>query len=158
VIPLPILLSLVLAMALSIVPLPAFAEPLRPDWVLLVLVYWSMAFPRLVGIFTAAGVGLFMDILHQQLLGQHSLVLALILFIVLQIYPLLRVFPVWQQAIVIAVLVLVARLLHIWILGASGILPGSSLYWSPVLTSALLWPLVYHLLRDTRRRWLLHLT
>ncbi|TVP90120.1 MAG: rod shape-determining protein MreD [Thioalkalivibrio sp.] len=157
-VPLPVLLSLLAALALAIVPLPDAIAPLRPDWVLLVLVYWGMAFPRRVGILVAFVTGLFLDVLHQHLLGQNALMLALAMFVVLQIYPRMRVFPVWQQAVVVASLVAITRLLQIWIQGAIGLPPGSIWYWSPVITSALLWPVVYHILRDARRRWLLHLT
>lgn len=156
--PLPAFLSLLLALALSIVPLPTVLAIAKPAWPLLVLIYWSMAFPGRVGILTAFVVGLLLDVLHQQLLGQHALGYALAIFIVLQIYPQLRVFPVWQQAVFVAFLVTLVQLIRLWVLGATGFPPGSWWFWSPVLTSALLWPLVYHLLRDLRRRWLLHLT
>jgi rod shape-determining protein MreD len=157
-VPLPVLLSILAAMALAIVPLPDGIAPARPDWVLLVLVYWAMAFPRRVGILVAFVTGLFLDVLHQQLLGQNALMLAVAIFIVLQIYPRMRVYPVWQQATVVAFLVALTRLMQIWIQGAIGLPPGSIWYWSPIVTSALLWPVVYHILRDARRRWLLHLT
>ena len=157
-IPAPVLLSLLAAFALTIVPLPNAIAPARPEWVLLVLVYWGMAFPRRVGILVAFLAGLFLDVLQHQLLGQNALAMALAMFIVLQIYPRMRVHPLWQQAVVVAFLVGLTRLLNIWIQGAIGFPPGSGLYWSPILTSALLWPLVYHILRDARRRWLLHLT
>ena len=155
--PIPVTLSLLIAFALTIVPLPDAVAPARPEWVLLVLVYWGMAFPRHVGIFSAFLAGLFLDVLQHQLLGQTALSLAVAMFIVLQIYPRLRVFPIWQQAVVVAFLVALARLLGLWIRGATGFPPGSDLYWSPILTSALVWPFVYHILRDVRRRWLLHL-
>ncbi len=157
-VPLPVLLSLLVALALSIVPLPEAIAPLRPEWVLLVLVYWGMAFPRRVGILVAFVTGLFLDVLHHHLLGQNALTLSLAMFVVLQIYPRMRVFPVWQQAVAVASLVAFTRLLQIWIQGATGLPPDSIWYWSPVITSALLWPVVYHILRDARRRWLLHLT
>lgn len=156
--PVPVAISLLLAYGLTIAPLPELVAPARPEWVLLVLIYWSMAFPRRVGILTAFVAGLFLDILQHQVLGQNALTLAVALFIVLQIYPRLRVYPVWQQAVAIALLVALVRFLHMWIQGATGFPPDSLLYWSPILTSALVWPLIYHLLRDARRRWLLHLT
>nr|WP_296748093.1 rod shape-determining protein MreD [Thioalkalivibrio sp.] len=158
VIPVPVLLSLLAAFALTIVPLPGAIATARPEWVLLVLVYWGMAFPRRVGILVAFLAGLFLDVLQHQLLGQNALALAAAMFIVLQIYPRMRVYPLWQQAVVVAFLVGLTRFLNIWIQGATGFPPGNNLYWLPVLTSALLWPVVYHILRDARRRWLLHLT
>jgi rod shape-determining protein MreD len=156
--PIPIAISLLMALALTIAPVPDLMAPTRPEWVLLVLIYWGMAFPRRVGILSAFVAGLLLDVLQHQLLGQNALSLAVAMYLVLQVYPRLRVFPVWQQAVAVALLVALVKLLNLWIRGATGFPPGSALYWSPVLTSALVWPLIYHLLRDARRRWLLHLT
>lgn len=156
--PIPVLLSLLAALALTIVPLPDMLAYARPEWVLMVLVYWGMAFPRRIGIVAAFVSGLFLDVLQSHLLGQNALALAAAMFIVLQIHPRMRVYPVWQQSVVVAFLAALVLTLNLWILGMIGLPPENALYWLPVITSAIFWPLVYHLLRDTRRRWLLHLT
>ncbi|AGA34330.1 Rod shape-determining protein MreD [Thioalkalivibrio nitratireducens DSM 14787] len=156
--PAPVAVSLLVALALTIVPLPDAIAATRPEWVLLVLIYWGMAFPRRVGIVTAFIAGLFLDVLQNQLLGQNALSLAVAMFIVLQIYPRMRVFPVWQQSVAVAFLVTLVSVLNLWVRGATGLPPGSMMYWAPVLSSALVWPLLYHVLREARRRWLLHLT
>lgn len=154
----PVLLSLLAALALTIVPLPGALAYARPEWVLMILVYWGMAFPRRIGITSAFVSGLFLDVLQNQLLGQNALALAAAMFIVLQIHARMRVYPVWQQSIVVAFLVALSLILNLWILGMIGFPPESTFYWLPIITSAAFWPLIYHLLRDTRRRWLLHLT
>lgn len=156
--PFLVVVSLLLALSLSIMPIPGILGYARPEWVLLTLVYWTMAFPGRVGILTAFGAGLLLDVLQHQVLGQNALGFALISFVVLQIYPQLRVFPVWQQSMVIAFLVALYLLVQLWILGTTGFPPATVWYWTPILTSAIAWPVVYHLLRDLRRRWLLHLT
>ena len=40
-----ILLSFFLALMLTIMPLWDWAEEIRPQWVVLVLIYWTMALP-----------------------------------------------------------------------------------------------------------------
>ena len=157
-IPLPVTLSLLVALALAIAPVPDPLAPARPEWLALALIYWIMAFPRHVGILTAFTGGLLLDTLQGHLLGQNALALGVIAWIVLQIHPRLRVYPVWQQMIVVALLVALFKLLALWPQGAVGLPPGTAWYWAPVATSALVWPLIYLLLRDARRRWLLHLT
>ncbi|WP_019023748.1 MULTISPECIES: rod shape-determining protein MreD [unclassified Thioalkalivibrio] len=157
-IPWLIALTLVVALALSIVPIPDALPPARPEWLLLALVYWIMAFPQRFGVLTAFIMGLLLDALYGQLLGQNAIALAVVAYIVLQIHPRLRVYPVWQQAIVVAVLTALYKLLALWPQGAIGLPPGSAWYWAPVATSALVWPLIFVLLRDMRRRWLLHLS
>lgn len=155
--PLPIFLSLFLALLFTIVPLPHLLTLMRPDWVLLVLIYWVVAFPRQFGIFSAFLIGISVDLLRHDLIGQNAIIFSVVIFFVLQIYPLLRVFPVWQQAIVISSLILLAKGIELWIRGISGFPPETLLFWAPVITSALIWPLLFPLLRTIRRRWLLHL-
>ncbi|WP_017940876.1 MULTISPECIES: rod shape-determining protein MreD [unclassified Thioalkalivibrio] len=157
-IPWPVALTLLAALALAIVPIPETLRPARPEWLALVLIYWAMAFPTRIGILTAFVAGLLLDTLMGQLLGQNAIALAVITYIVLQVHPRLRVYPVWQQMIVVATLIALFKLLALWPQGITGFPPDSIRYWSPVITSALLWPLIFFLLRDVRRRWLLHLT
>ena len=43
---LPVLVTLLIAFMLMIMPLPPAAEPFRPDWLPLILVFWAMTVPR----------------------------------------------------------------------------------------------------------------
>ncbi|WP_019569544.1 MULTISPECIES: rod shape-determining protein MreD [unclassified Thioalkalivibrio] len=157
-VPWPIPLSLLAALALAIVPLPAGLALLRPEWVALVLIYWAMAFPQRVGVFTAFGAGLLLDVLQGQLLGQNAVAMALVAYLTIQLHSRLRVYPLWQQMIVVTGLIALYKLTALWPQGLAGLPPGTPWYWAPVLSSALIWPLIFVLLRDVRKRWLLHLT
>ena len=53
--------SIVAALILSIMPLPDAVAPFRPDWVAVVLIYWSLIEPRRYGLFTAFWLGLVVD-------------------------------------------------------------------------------------------------
>ena len=72
-----IALTFVVAMVLAIVHLPDSVPVelgyLRPEWVVLVLIYWVIALPRRVGILVAWSVGLIVDVLLGSLLGQHGI-------------------------------------------------------------------------------------
>ena len=48
-----IYLSLVLGLILMILPLPDWVQAYRPNWVALILIYWSMALPKRVGLWFA---------------------------------------------------------------------------------------------------------
>ncbi len=54
-----ILLTLLIAVMASIMPLPLSVDAFRPDWVLIVLIYWCMALPGRVNIITAWIMGFF---------------------------------------------------------------------------------------------------
>lgn len=140
------------AIILSIMPVPAWAEPFRPDWVALVLIYWCMTAPDRVGVASGWLVGLIMDVLYGSLLGQQALAKTLLAFLVLKIHLQLRMFPRWQQGVTVFVLIGLNQLLVVWIKGAIGQAPNSWAYWVQTVVSALIWPWLFILLRDLRRR------
>lgn len=148
-----IFLSVLAALALSIAPLPAGWNAARPEWPLLVLMYWSMALPQRIGVGAAWLTGLFLDILKGSLLGQHALALTLAIWALLQLYRRLRMFPRWQQAAAIGVLLFLAQGV---LLLVHDMLGRSDLGWRgllPALSGALLWPPLFLLLRAVRRHY-----
>ena len=66
-------LSIFFALVMALMPLPISAEPFRPDWVLLVLMYWSLAVPHRVNIGWAWITGLIIDLAMGSPLGVNSL-------------------------------------------------------------------------------------
>ena len=147
-----VILTFLLALILTVLPLTNTLEFYRPNWVALVLIYWCMALPTRIGLFSAAGLGLVVDALHGSLLGQHALSLSVVALITLSMYRRVRVYPLWQQAVVVLFILLIERILNYWILGIIGQLPNSLSYWWPPLISMLLWPWLFIALRDIRRR------
>lgn len=146
-----IFFTFVAALVLTVVPLPDDLRILRPDWVLLVLIYWCMALPQRVGVGIGWLLGLFTDVLTGTLLGQHALAYSLVAFLTLKLHQRLRLYPLWQQALSMLVLLALGQLLMLWINGIVGRPIHSWLYWMPSLTGALLWPFVFLLLRGLRR-------
>lgn len=148
-----IFVTFLAALALTVLPLPGWLAAIRPEWVALVLIYWCMALPTRVGVGYAWIVGLLLDVLRAGLLGQHALSFAIVAYITLQLYQRIRVFPLWQQAVSVFVLVLLHLLLQLWIKGISGNPPPALPFLLPALSSMLLWPLMFLGLRRLRRRY-----
>ncbi len=148
-----ITLSFIIALGLTILPLPEWARPLRPDWVALVLLYWSMALPQRVGVGIGWSVGLLVDVLTGTLLGQHALGLAVVAYLSLKLHQRIRVYPLWQQSLTVLFLLLLNQLLVMWVNGITGRPPRSWIYWAPSLVGMLLWPWLFVVLRDVRRRF-----
>lgn len=147
-----IVLTLVIALSLSVIALPTALAILRPEWVAMTVIYWSMALPRRVGLGVAWITGLLLDVLTGSLLGQHALGLTVVAYLSIRAHQRVRVYPLWQQAIAVGVMLVVYRILLLWVYGITGHAPDQRVYWLPVLTSMLLWPLIYLLLRHIRRR------
>ncbi len=141
------------ALTLTVIPLPHWLAPLRPEWTVLVLIYWCMALPERIGVGIGWGVGLLMDVLRAGLMGQHALSFGIIAYITHHLYQRLRVFPLWQQACSVLVLTALHLLLMLWVKGITGQPTGSWPYWLPALTSMLLWPPLFVFLRGLRRHY-----
>lgn len=144
--------SLFIALFLSILPVPAVLDDLRPQWVALTLIFWCLTLPERVGVFWAFGTGLVLDVTTGALLGHHALGLSVVAYVVVELHQRVRSFPLWQQTLVVWLLLLVERLLHLWLLGATGQPTPTLVYWAPTFVSALLWPWVFVVLRDLGRR------
>jgi rod shape-determining protein MreD len=148
-----ILATLALAMFLTLLPMPTLLQDFRPPWVALVLIYWCLALPLRVGVGWAWLVGLLLDVLSGTVLGQHALAFSVMAFAVVQLHQRIRIFPLVQQAFSVLVMLLVERLLSLWVMGGTG-QPAPRLgYWAPAVVGAILWPWVYIVLRDVRRRF-----
>lgn len=142
-----IVMSVLLAMILMLMPLPDSIQYLRPEWVLLTLMYWAMALPHRVGIGYAWLVGLFMDLLMGGVLGILAFAYALVIYLVLHFHLQLRQFPLWQQALSLMSLIL---LVHVVTVVMTTKVTGWQA-WLPAVISTVLWPLIYMFLRGVRR-------
>lgn len=128
------------ALVLAIVPLPALIEAVWPFWMALVVIYWSLEYPRYTTLGFAFAIGLVMDLLTASLLGMHALRLVILAYLVLRFRARLRFFPPWQLGLSVLALLLNDRIILLWINTLVGQpLPPLS-YWLPALGGALLWP------------------
>jgi len=146
-----IILTLALAMCLRIAPWPVALAAFNPDWVLLSLIYWSLAVPERVGIFHAWTFGLFTDVLTGRLLGQYALAYSLVIFICLKLHKRLRQFPLIQQGLFIFFCLLLSQLLLFLIKNFQHPAQLRPSFWLPVFTGTACWPLVYTVLRFIRK-------
>lgn len=135
-----IAMTLFVALMLDILPWQGTALLLRPDFVLLLLLYWAVHQPLRIGMAAAWGLGLVMDVADGTLLGQYALAYTIAIFLALALHRRIQAFSLWPQAwhvfpllLVSQVLVLLAHLLS----GAAFIGWG---YFLASISGALLWP------------------
>jgi len=148
----PIVITIIIALMLSIAPMPAWAESYRPDWVALTLIYWAMISPRRYSVGSAWIIGLVVDVAQGTLLGQHALALTLIIFITVKFHLQLRQFPTLQLTATVFALLALYQFILFWINGVAGINTPAVTYWGPVISGMVLWPLMSMLFASLRFR------
>lgn len=150
-----IIVSLLIAALLEVVPFPEAINWIRPEWMLLVLVYWVLALPRRIGVLWGFGVGLYYDVLVGATMGQWGLAFALGAYVMLAAYKRMRVFTSLQQCAVVFLLIGTVSLLAYSVqesVGRTSYPPYTILYAS--FTSALFWRPVCAVLRWVQLRFL----
>ncbi|HET9653362.1 MAG TPA: rod shape-determining protein MreD [Usitatibacter sp.] len=124
----------------------------RPDFVLLVLLFWTVHEPRAVGQGVAFMVGLLMDVSDSMLLGQHAFAYVLAVYGA-QVFRLrILSFHMPEQTLHVTGLTLAASVMMLalnLLLGAD--FPGFAFFASPAIT-ALLWGPLSMLLYSRRLR------
>jgi len=146
-----IYLSLLAALMLSALPLPEELQWWRPEWVLLVLLYWIVALPTRVGLGTAWILGILLDVLGGSLLGLNALALTIVAYVMILVYQRVRMFSWLQQVLFVFALVALDQIIVHWVKGILGVSSQTLMFLVPALISAVLWPVLFMLLRGVRR-------
>ena len=142
--------SFAVALLLDFLPWPDLR--LVPDFVALVLCFWCVRQPRLVGLGVGWVLGLLADAGNGVLLGQHALAYSLLAFLSIWLSRRILWFPPPLQALHVAALLIVVEGVSALVRVAAGAdLPGWSLLVGP-LAGALLWPVLTWLLLMPQRR------
>jgi len=148
-----IVISFLIAAVLMLFPLPDFLIWWRPNWLLMVLIYWIMALPHRIGIIVAWLLGILTDVALGSVLGVHGLSLAVIAYLILMLTKRLRLFPLWKQSAIVGLMVGLDLVLSLWIQNFISTQPRHAMYWLPILSSTFFWPWIFLLLRDLRRNF-----
>jgi rod shape-determining protein MreD len=140
-------LTLVLALLGNLLALPSVLQVLRPDLIGLTLIYWVVYHPRRVGFLPAWMLGLAMDVNDGSLFGQHALAYAVLMYLAILLHRRIVMFGMRQQVLhVLAILGMAQGVMLLVRLVAGAQFPGP-LYFAPAIVGALLWPLLFNLIR-----------
>lgn len=131
--------SLALALLINLLPWSGWALIIRPDFVLLMLLYWVVHEPQNSGQTSGFALGLVMDVADSALLGQHALVYVVAIFLTELLRIRIRHLSVIEQALHMLGILFVAQLIYIGLnLSLGRDFAGFALVLAPLL-GALLW-------------------
>ncbi|KAA0443097.1 MAG: rod shape-determining protein MreD [Candidatus Thioglobus sp.] len=142
-----------LALIIGALPLPDIISNISPFWMLLFFTYWLTYFSNKWLFFTTLILGILVDILHGDILGQNALALILSTFFILKVKQSLAVSNTTTQQIYI----FGASCIYLFIMLLVHMLSTQSFYFNyyflfAPLSSALLWPMVALLLSKGKNK------
>jgi rod shape-determining protein MreD len=135
-----LIVSAFVALVLTVLPLPPWLEVLRPAFLVLAVLYWSVNAPRTGGIALGFFAGLALDVFQGPVLGEHALALSLVTYIAVREHQRIRSKPAIQQALIVFAALIIYEIVLFMIDGWTGHAVTTPLRWVHTLTGALIWP------------------
>ncbi|MES2182173.1 MAG: rod shape-determining protein MreD [Pseudomonadota bacterium] len=132
-------LSLTLAFICLLLPWSGLALQLRPDFLLLAIIFWLIRAPNLCNIGTAWFVGLFVDLATGGVFGQYALAYTVTAYFAVIYQRRLVLFNGTQQLFYVFLLLISAQIILLILKTFTGVLPLGWAYFSPSVTGVLLW-------------------
>ena len=143
------LLSLVIAVIFSVMPVSGDWIVWKPNFLLLVSMGWIFHRPVEFGIFFAAGVGLLADCLLQTTLGHSVLVFALCATLVVIVSRWVKYLSIIQRTLLVYLIILLVGFLEASIFLFYGLPSAMDNLLMKTLFSALIWPVIDKLISRT---------
>jgi rod shape-determining protein MreD len=135
-----LLLSALIALILTVLPLPRSLDVVRPAFLVLTVLYWSVYAPRAGGLAIGFFAGLMLDVFQGPVLGEHALALSLVTYIAVREHQRIRSKPAIQQALIVFPALMLYELVLFMIDGWTGHPVTSPLRWLHTASGALIWP------------------
>ena len=127
--------------------LPTANWPGMPDWIALVLCFWSIREMRRVGMGWGFVLGLLMDVADGSILGQHCFAYVLLAYTAASLARRILWFPLAQQALQVLPLLLATQILQMLMrLAVGGDFPGWAYFIGPFVATLLWIPATFLLL------------
>ncbi len=144
--------SVLIALILQVLPLPEWLSIVRPSFIGLVIIYWSIFAPHAGGIFAAWIAGIALDVFKGEVLGQNALAMALVAYIAMSLHQRLRNQTLIQQSLFVFAVLTLNELVVWGIEGWSGNGVSSAWRWLQPVIGAMLWPFITMLVGRTHSR------
>lgn len=145
-------ITLFIGLLLQILPWTSSFYMFKPHWLMLIMIYWVLALPHRVGIWTAFLVGIILDLFSGTILGVHAFIFSVIAYLVIFRFQLIRNLALWQQSFIIFGLSLTYDLLlFIFEIMIYQMITLSPMVFLSAFIDGVLWTWVFLLLRQIRR-------
>jgi rod shape-determining protein MreD len=144
--------TVLLALIAQVLPLPDWLSVVRPSFVVLVIIYWSIYAPHAGGIFAPWLAGLALDVFKGDVLAQNALAVSLVAYIAMSLHQRLRNQTLIQQSLFVFAMLTLNEFVVFAIEGWSGHTAASPWRWLTPMIGAMLWPFVALLAGRTHSR------
>ncbi len=144
--PLLVYITTLIALVLTLLPMPQLLSILWPNLLVLTVLYWSTMTPLAGGVLLGFLAGLIVDVIGGTQLGQHAFAFTVLTYLALKLHLLTRAKPLFEQAMFVFIALLLYETILWAIDGFSGHGTSSWTRWVHVPIGTVLWPVVVGIL------------
>jgi rod shape-determining protein MreD len=148
------IISLFIGLIINILPVTEFLVSIKPPILLLILIYWALAFPNYINLTYAFITGLLMDILLIVPLGYYSLCFIITIYLTLIYYPQIRLQSNLNKMLSLLVILIPYFLVSTVINGALGMNYEIIDVCISILLAVIIWPGIFGVLRFIRKKYI----
>jgi rod shape-determining protein MreD len=149
-------IAFLLALVLTILPVPELLAGARPPWVLLLVLYLQFYMPNYFKVTVLFVIGLFLDVLLSTTIGEHALALSLVTWLANNKARRFHFFPIGQQMTLVGLLCLFYQLIILTIDAFLGFHMSLISVVSSAAISVLVWPWLRLVAEETLLRKIQH--
>jgi rod shape-determining protein MreD len=136
--------TLLAALLLQLLPFSGIWLQIKPDFLLLALLFWLLRAPSICNIGIAWTAGVLMDLISGDLFGQNALAYSLTAFLAVMYQRRLILFTVLQQSVYVFLLLFVNQLILLLLKSFSGSEYFGWTYFVPSFTGIMFWYALLH--------------
>jgi rod shape-determining protein MreD len=144
--------TVLIALIAQVIPVPDWLSVVRPSFIGLVIIYWSIFAPHAGGIFAPWLAGLALDVFKGDVLAQNALAISLIAYITMTLHQRLRNQTLVQQSLFVFAMLFLNEAVVWGIEGWTNQSVSSPWRWLQPMVGAMLWPFISLLIGRTHAR------
>ena len=149
-----VIIVLFFGIILNILPLADNMNSIKPPILLLILIYWSLAFPDQINLTYAFIYGLIMDVLLIMPLGYNALCYTITIFLILLYYPQIRLQSSLNK--MLSLLLILIPFFLMSTIGNNFLKINYNLFdvLTSIFISIIIWPALFNMLRFVRQKYI----
>ena len=149
-----VIVALFLGIILNILPFSDNINSIKPPILLLILIYWSLAFPNQINLTYAFVSGLIMDVLLIMPLGYNALCYTITIFLILLYYPQIRLQSSLNK--MLSLLLILIPFFLMSTIGNNFLKINYNLFdvLTSIFISVIIWPALFSMLRFIRQKYI----
>jgi len=148
------ILTLLISIIINLFPLPELVTPYKPPLLMLVLIYWSLAFPKIINLTYAFVFGIIMDVLLLMPLGYNAFLYTITIYLIIKLYPQIRLHSVRNQIFSLLIILFPYFIMSTFTNNMLNISYDILEALISMIISILIWPLLFSVLRFIRLKYI----